>query len=120
MHSEITCLFALDVKPGMFEAFKHLIAKIVPVVSNEPGTILYEYSADAKGEKAFIVERYKDSAAIVSHVDESFGPFAEEFLSLVDITSLIVQGSPSADARQRLDAFTPLYMTPFDGCKKWA
>ena len=120
MHSEITCLFALDIKPGMLSSFKSLVAEIVSVVRNEPGTILYEYSANEQGDKAFIVERYKDSASIISHVDESFGPFAERFLSFVSITSLVIQGTPSADARHRLDAFSPLYMTPFDGCKKWA
>jgi quinol monooxygenase YgiN len=120
MYSEITCLFSLNVKPGKLDVFKSLIAEIVPIVAKESGTIVYEYSVNEIGDKAQIVERYRDSDAIVSHVDESFGPFAEEFLSFVDVFSLVVHGNPSADARNRLSAFSPEYFLPFNGCKKWA
>jgi quinol monooxygenase YgiN len=119
MHNEITCVFSLEVQPGKFDEFKQLVAQIVSLASAESGTIMYEYSASPDGNTAHIVERYRDSRAIVEHVEQTFGPYAERFLSLVQVKGLVVYGNPDTGARQKLNAFAPIYLTQFDGFKRW-
>ncbi|MFM0313014.1 antibiotic biosynthesis monooxygenase [Paraburkholderia sp. RL17-383-BIF-A] len=119
MHNEITCVFSLEVKAGRFEQFKQLIAEIVPLAKAEPGTIMYEYSSSADGNVVHIVERYRNSRAITEHVELTFAPYAERFLSLVTVKALTVYGDPDQAARQKLDAFGPSYLVQFDGFKRW-
>ncbi|TVU92242.1 MULTISPECIES: putative quinol monooxygenase [Vreelandella] len=114
MNDDITCVFALTLREGKFPAFRDLVAKIVTTTKQEPGTLSYVYSVSADEKNAHIVERY-NADAVVSHVDETFAPFAEEFLSLVTIDSLTVYGRPSQSIKSRLDPFGAVYLTPFDG-----
>lgn len=114
MENEIINVFTLAVKEGQFPAFKSLIEKVVKETHKEPGTLAYIYSVSDDEKTAHIVERYK-ADSVVSHVENTFAPFAEEFLSLVDVTSLTVYGKPDAAIKAKLDPFGALYMTPFDG-----
>jgi quinol monooxygenase YgiN len=114
MHPQISCLFSLAVKPEEFPVFKALIANIVAATSTEPGTLVYEYSANEDNSTVHILERY-NADAVVSHVDTTFAPFGKRFLELCTVTSLVVYGTPDAEIRKRLDPFGAVYMTPFDG-----
>lgn len=114
MHNEITCVFTLALADGDFPAFRDLIRKVVEATQKEPGTLSYVYSVSADEKTAHIVERYQQDA-VVSHVDHTFAPFAEAFLSLVTVTSLTVYGKPDEAIKTRLDPFGAVYMTPFDG-----
>lgn len=114
MHPFVSCLFTLSIKPDEFEEFKSLISQVVAETQKEPGTLVYEYSINEERNVAHILERYK-ADAVVSHVDETFGPFGERFLELATVTSLVVYGTPDAEIRKRLDPFGAVYMTPFDG-----
>lgn len=118
MKNEITCNFILDVKDGQLIAFKELIYKIVDVVKSEPGTLTYTYNISEDGKNIHIVERYKDIASIISHIDVSFAPFADKFLSLVDIRKLNVYGHPDQDLRKRLDVFGAEYFALIDGISR--
>ncbi|MFU2317026.1 hypothetical protein [Rahnella sp. PCH160] len=114
MESEVINVFTLAIKGNNFPAFKSLVEKIVKETNKEPGTLAYIYSVSDDEKIAHIVERYK-ADSVVSHVEQTFSPFAEEFLSLVDVTSLTVYGKPDAATRAKLDPFGAVYMTPFDG-----
>ncbi len=114
MHPYISCLFTLEVQPAAFAEFKALIATIVTATRAEPGTLIYEYSANEDTRTVHILERYH-ADAVVSHVDTTFAPFGQRFLELCSITSLVVYGTPDAEIRKRLDPFGAVYMTPFDG-----
>jgi quinol monooxygenase YgiN len=114
MENEIINVFTLAVKDGKFPDFKNLVEKIVKETNKESGTLTYIYSVSDDEKTAHIVERYK-SDSVVSHVERTFSPFAEEFLSLVDVTSLTVYGKPDAAVKAKLDPFGALYMTPFEG-----
>jgi quinol monooxygenase YgiN len=115
LDKEFTSLFTLDVKPGQFDAFKALVAEIVASTSKEPGVLTYQYSVSANSQTAHILERYATSADFGSHVEGTFGGFAERFLSFVSVRSLVIYGNPDAAARKGLDAFGATYMTIFDG-----
>jgi quinol monooxygenase YgiN len=114
MHSYISCLFKLSIKPEQFAEFEALISRIVTATRQEPGTLVYEYSVNDERSIVHILERY-DAEALVSHVDTTFAPFGERFLELCTITDLTVYGTPDAEIRKRLDPFGAVYMTTFDG-----
>lgn len=114
MNNDITCVYTLNLSESSFEEFKILVSDIVKATKKEPGTLSYVYSASEDGTRVHIIERYKYDA-IISHVDITFAPFAEKFLSLATITSLTVYGSPDSDTRAKLDPFGAVYMQPFDG-----
>jgi len=115
MVEDLYWVFTLGVKPGKFPEFRALVADIVAASREEPGTLAYQYSVSADESTVHIFERYRDSDAFVVHVEETFGPYAERFLSLVTVASLIVYGNPNAAARKALDGFHATYMTLFDG-----
>lgn len=114
MKNEITCVFNLAINEGKFPAFKELVSHIVEATYKEPGTLSYVYSVSDDQKTAHIVERYRQES-LVGHVDHTFAPFAEDFLSLVTITGLTVYGEPDDEIRARLDPFGAVYMKPFDG-----
>jgi nucleoside-diphosphate-sugar epimerase len=97
-----------------FPAFEALVPEIVAATQKEPGTLIYEYSVNADRTVAHILERYR-ADAVVSHVDNTFAPFAERFLDLAKITGLVVYGNPDAEVRKRLDPFNAVYMESFGG-----
>jgi quinol monooxygenase YgiN len=112
---EIYWVVTCAVQPGRLADFKQVVAELVAAAKEEPGTLAYEYSVDAGQGTVHIFERYRDSNAVVSHVTQTFAPFAERFLALVRVSSFVVYGAPSADAQRALAGFNPTYMTPFDG-----
>lgn len=114
MKNEITCVFQLEINAGKLSEFKCLVSKIVSATSKEPGTRSYIYSVSEDEKTVHIVERYQKDA-LISHVENTFSPFAEEFLSLVNIIGLTVYGEPDNDICMQLNKFGPVYMKPFDG-----
>jgi quinol monooxygenase YgiN len=115
MVDDLYWVFTLNVKPGQLSGFRSLVTEIVATSSLEPGTLAYQYSISADEQTVHIFERYRDSAAFVSHVEQTFGGYAERFLSMVEIASLVVYGNPDAEARKALDSFNATYMTLFAG-----
>ena len=107
----VTCI----VQPGRLTDFKQLVGALVTATEGEPGTLDYEFSIDADQSTVHIFERYRDSDAVVSHVMQTFGSFAERFLSCVTVSRFVVYGSPSAEVQVALAGFSPAYMIPFDG-----
>lgn len=115
LDKEFISLFTLDVKAGQLDAFKSLVAQIVAATSQEHGVLTYQYAVGDDGKQAHIIERYRNSAAFVTHVEGTFGGFAERFLSFVSVRALVVYGNPDAAAREALDSFGATYMEVFDG-----
>ena len=115
MDNDLYWIFTLDVKPGQLAPFKALVRQIVDATSREPGTLAYQYAVSEDEQTVHIFERYRDSTAFVLHVEQTFGGFAERFLSFVSVRSLVVYGEPNAAARKALDSFGATYMRLFDG-----
>lgn len=114
MKDEVISVFTLSLDPANFPEFKQLVSRIVAATSAEPGTLMYQYSVNDDYTIAHIIERYREDA-VVTHIDDTFAPFAEKFLELVKIIGLVVYGSPDEETRKRLDAFGAVYMHSFDG-----
>ncbi|SEM54513.1 hypothetical protein SAMN05428989_4039 [Pseudoxanthomonas sp. GM95] len=114
MTDRITCVFELEIIEGKLEGFKEIIRGAVEATSTELTTLLYEYSISDDGKSAHIIERYLASG-VVSHVDQTFAPFAQPFIDHVRFAKLTVYGEPDAEIRKRLDPFGAIYMKPFKG-----
>ena len=110
MDNDLFWLFTLKIRPGKLDAFKRLVSQIVLATHEEPGTLAYQYAVNDDQTIVHIYERYRNSEAFVVHVELTFAAYAEEFLSLVWIESLVVYGAPNAEARKALDTFDATYM----------
>ncbi len=113
--AEIYWIVTCAVQPAQLADFKKIVEQLVAATKNEPGTLAYEFSIDANQSIVHIYERYQDSNAIVSHVAQTFGPFAERFLALAKVSHFVVYGRPTPEAQGVLAGFNPTYMSPFDG-----
>jgi hypothetical protein len=114
MNERITCVFELEIIEGKLESFKDVIRAAVEATSGESTTLLYEYSISDDGKFAHIIERYLASG-VVSHVDQTFAPFAQPFIDHVRFAKLTVYGEPDLEIRKRLDPFGAIYMKTFEG-----
>lgn len=115
MTQQVMCVFSLGLQKENIAQFKSLITKIVAETQKEADTIAYAYHINPEENTVHIIEHYKNSAALVNHVDHTFGAFAEEFVSLISMDGLHVYGEPSAEAKSRLDGFNPVYMNKIVG-----
>lgn len=114
MQGEVYSIYHLSLDPKDFPAFEALVAKIVAAARQETDTLTYEYVVSADRKAVHIVERYR-MAGVLPHIEETFAPYAEAFLSFATIEALFVYGEPTPDIRARLDGFGAVYLTPFDG-----
>lgn len=114
MQDELYTVYHMSIEPSNFETFKALVEKIVKATSAEEDTLTYQYLVNADRSAVHIMERYR-MRGVLPHVEQTFSPFAEAFLSLAKIESLHVYGQPTAEIRAKLDGFGAVYLTPFDG-----
>ena len=113
---EVYWVVTLSVPSGRMDDFKQVVDQLVAATKEEPGALEYEYSASADQSTVDIVERYRDSNAVVAHVTQTFGPkFSKPFLDIAKPVRFVVYGTPTAEAEKVLEGFNPVYMTPFNG-----
>ena len=109
------CVF--DVQPGRFERFKAIVNVLAELSRKEDGCLAYECSANADGSKVHMIEHFRDSAAILHHISESFMQHAEVWGELVSVSSFVVIGKPTDEVRNLLPP-EALYVERFDGFTK--
>ena len=118
-NSEIFFVFELAITPGRFEDLKTLIADMVAATQkNEVGTLNYEWTISDDHQVCHAYERYRDSAAFLTHL-ESFGAnFAGRLMEAVKPARLVVYGTPSAQVKDGLAGLGPVYMAPLGGFRR--
>jgi len=114
MQDELYTIYHLSLDPADFDAFKVLAEKIVAATQVEPDTLTYDYLVSDDRRSVHIIERYR-MAGVLPHVEQTFSPFAAEFLSLARIEALYVYGEPTSEIRTKLDGFGAVYLAPFAG-----
>jgi quinol monooxygenase YgiN len=115
MSQEVYWIAALEVASEHLDEFKTVVSELVTASRKEAGTLSYEYSIAADGRTIHIFERYRDSAAAISHIENTVAPIFERFRALVTPLGVTVYGNPDANARQLLDRLPARYMAAFDG-----
>ena len=113
---EIYWVFELAINPGRFEDLKTLMADMVEATQrNEVGTLNYEWAISDDRQVCHVYERYRDAAAVMTHL-ESFGAnFAARLMEAVKPARLVVYGKPSAQVKDALAGLSPVYMAAFGG-----
>ena len=96
------------VNDGQLDAFKTLLSEMVSSTKNEVNTLIYEWYFNEDESVCFINERYRDSAAAMTHLQE-FGGFAERFMTSVTPQRLVVMGNPDGNVREALAGLDPDY-----------
>ena len=79
MSENIHWLLEVAILPGKLEDFRSVVRDLIAATEPEPGTFDYEWYFNADNTACHIYERYRDSAALIKHV-EGFHRFAERFM----------------------------------------
>lgn len=113
---EVYWVVTFSIPKGQMDNFKKIVAPLVADTMKEPGALEYEYTASDDQSTVDIIERYSNSAAVVAHVTQTFGPkYSKPFLEIAKPERFVVYGTPDAEVRKTLEGFHPVYLTPFDG-----
>jgi quinol monooxygenase YgiN len=115
MSDQIYWILEVAIQPGMLEDFRAVAKDLIASSESEPGTLGYEYYLNADNTACHIYERYKDSAAVATHV-KSFARFAERFMQSCTPTRFHIYGTPSEEVKAALAELNPVYFsTPIGG-----
>jgi hypothetical protein len=78
----------------------------------------YEWTISDDHQVCHAHERYRDSAAVMTHL-ESFGAnFAVRLMAAVTPARLVVYGTPSPQVKDALAGLSPVYMAPLGGFRR--
>jgi quinol monooxygenase YgiN len=111
MSENVYWVIELAVNPGRFEDLKTLVAELLEANRNKVGFLTYGVSISDDRQVCHIYERFQDSAAIINHM-QSFGPkFSERFFEILKPTRFVIYGTPSAEVKDAVAPFNPVYMT---------
>ena len=114
MSEKISWVLEVAILPGKLDDFRAVVRDLVASTRNEPGTLIYEYFLTADGTTCHIYERYKNSAAVIAHV-QTFGRFAEKFMQASRPTHFYVYGAPTDEAKAAIADLGPVYFPQMDG-----
>ena len=97
---------------GELEEFKRLSVECMEIVrAKDAGTLQYEIYFSNDQSEAIVLERYKDSQALIEHA-ANLGELAEAILA-TGLASTELLGEPSADLRAKLAGCPVRLLTPF-------
>ncbi len=109
---DISWLFELAINPGRFEDFKALMADTIEATQSEVDSLNYGWTISDDHQVCHVYERYRDSAAVMMHL-ESFGAnFAVRLMEAVTPARLVAYGTPSPQVKDALAGLSPVYMAP--------
>jgi len=109
---EVYWVVTLDVD---MDKFKPVVERLVADTQKEPGTIMYVYTVGPDNKRVDIIERYKDSAAALSHLQKTFGPYQQDFMAAAKLVGFVIYGAPNDELRNALADFQPTYRQAFAG-----
>lgn len=98
MSTYVHWLIELKVAKDQAAAFKALADEAVAATKQEPGCMGYDWNLADDGETVHIYECFKDSAAVLAHM-ENFGKFRERFRAMITPVSFTIYGSPNTEVR---------------------
>lgn len=119
MTENVYWILETSVKEGELENVKALMSEMIEQSkANEPGAIGYEWHVSADEKNVTLYERYKDSAATLTHLDNFGKNFASRFMKMLDIKKFVVYGSPDEAAAKALTGIGAKIMKPLGGFHK--
>ncbi len=112
--SAIDVVARLAIHAGKFEAFRAAAAACLDGVrAHEPGALRYEWFVDADRSECVVLERYRDSQAVLDHV-ANLGPRLDALLATCD-ARLELYGPVSAELRAATAGLQPAIFERLQG-----
>ncbi|WP_447645378.1 putative quinol monooxygenase [Nocardioides zeae] len=113
-HDQLLGIARFQVRGGGAAEFKRLSARCMEIVrTRDSGTLQYDVYLDDEETGAVVVERYRDSAALIEHL-ENIGP---DLMQEVLATAVSVEGEtlgrPSDELRARMKEGPVRLFAPF-------
>jgi quinol monooxygenase YgiN len=116
MTEDVSWTFELTVSPQRLDEVKAFLETMVSSIeSSEPETLNYEWSVDTAHTTIHVYERYRDSAAALSHLASFKAKFADRLFQMVKLVRVVVYGSPDTQLKSALASRNPVYMSPLAG-----
>lgn len=98
---------------GKVEEFKRLSAQAVEIVrTKDTGTLQYDIFINDDQSECVVIERYKDSEALIEHL-ANIGDLGAAILATVSVVHGEVLGEPSPELRANLADGPVRLFTPF-------
>ena len=99
--------------PGMVEEYKRLSAQAMEIVrAREPGTLQYDIFFNADESAAVVVERFRDSEALIEHA-RNMAEISEQVLKTGTVEGELL-GEPSAEIKANIaEGEQPRLLTPW-------
>jgi quinol monooxygenase YgiN len=99
--SELQGIARFTFHKGKLEEFKRLSAQCMEIVrSQDTGTLQYEVYLNDDQSEAIVLERYKDSEALIDH-GEHIGELTEAIVATGWVSGELL-GEPSAELRAKM------------------
>jgi quinol monooxygenase YgiN len=108
----------LAINPDRFEDLKTLVAELDEANRNKKGFLTYAVAISDDRQVCHIYERFQDSAAIMNHLQSFGAKFGERFFAILKPTRIVIYGTLSAEVKEAVAEFNPVYMTPLAGFTK--
>jgi quinol monooxygenase YgiN len=110
--SELQGIARFTFHEGELEEFKRLSAQCMEIVRNkDTGTLQYEIYFDDDQSECIVLERYRDSEALIEHAAH-LGDLGEAILRTGWVSGELL-GEPSAEVRAKLVGSEVRLFTPF-------
>ena len=110
--SELQGIARFKFDDGKLEEFKRLSAQCMEIVrTKDTGTLQYEIYFNDDQSECIVLERYKDSEALIQHA-ANVGDLMEAILATGSVSGELL-GEPSADLRAQLAGGPVRLFTPF-------
>jgi quinol monooxygenase YgiN len=110
--SELQGIARFKFHQGKLEEFKRLSAQCMEIVrTKDTGTLQYEIYFNHDQSECIVLERYRDSEALVQH-SANIGHLMEAILATGSVSGELL-GEPSADLRAQLAGSPVRLFTPF-------
>jgi len=116
--SEIQGIGRFKFHEGNLEEFKRLSAQAIEIArTKDTGTLQYEIYFNDDQSEAIVLERYRDSAAIIEH-GSHLGDVGQAILA-TGLASSELLGEPSDELRGLLAGSPVRLFTPSCHCRQW-
>jgi quinol monooxygenase YgiN len=110
--SELQGIARFKFHEGKLEEFKRLSAECMEIVrTKDTGTLQYEIYFNDDHSECIVLERYRDSAALIEHA-EHIGDLMEPIVATGSVSGELL-GEPSAELRANLADSPVRLFTPF-------
>ena len=114
--TELLGIARLTIREGKLEEFKRLSAKCMEVVrTKDTGTLQYDLFLDRDGAEAVVIERYRDSQALLEHT-ANLGELSAALFEVCTGAGELL-GTPSPELTKALEGSPVRILTLYQSLK---